>query len=295
MIALKNIIEYFYNLKIDTLHKNRNRYEFEINKNRYYLVLAYRYEKELEQIENLIKDNKNFDQIIRNINSKLMTNINGKNYLLLEKSNKKTSIEDELLNYYKVLLPSQLYFNIDRTDWVYLWSEKIDYIEYQKIHLKGEYPLLEESINYFIGMAENAIMYVRNCFKEDNNLDDIVLSHKRIISKEFNSPINLIVDHRSRDISEYLKYLFFTNDYDYIKINQYLQKLNLNSYMYKLLYGRMLFPTFYFDKYDDIVNKNKSEKEILTILKKVEAYEDFLKNIYLIINQNTAIKKVDWL
>lgn len=292
---MKNIIEYFYNLKIDTLHKNRNRYEFEINKNRYYLVLAYRYEKELEQIENLIKDNKNFDQIIRNINSKLMTNINGKNYLLLEKSNKKTSIEDELLNYYKVLLPSQLYFNIDRTDWVYLWSEKIDYIEYQKIHLKGEYPLLEESINYFIGMAENAIMYVRNCFKEDNNLDDIVLSHKRIISKEFNSPINLIVDHRSRDISEYLKYLFFTNDYDYIKINQYLQKLNLNSYMYKLLYGRMLFPTFYFDKYDDIVNKNKSEKEILTILKKVEAYEDFLKNIYLIINQNTAIKKVDWL
>lgn len=292
---MKNIIEYFYNLKIDTLHKNRNRYEFEINKNRYYLVLAYRYEKELEQIENLIKDNKNFDQIIRNINSKLMTNINGKNYLLLEKSNKKTSIEDELLNYYKVLLPSQLYFNIDRTDWVYLWSEKIDYIEYQKIHLKGEYPLLEESINYFIGMAENAIMYVRNCFKEDNNLDDLVLSHKRIISKEFNSPINLIVDHRSRDISEYLKYLFFTNDYDYIKINQYLQKLNLNSYMYKLLYGRMLFPTFYFDKYDDIVNKNKSEKEILAILKKVEAYEDFLKNIYLIINQNTAIKKVDWL
>ena len=251
--------------------------------------------QELEQIENLIKDNKNFDQIIRNINSKLMTNINGKNYLLLEKSNKKTSIEDELLNYYKVLLPSQLYFNIDRTDWVYLWSEKIDYIEYQKIHLKGEYPLLEESINYFIGMAENAIMYVRNCFKEDNNLDDLVLSHKRIISKEFNSPINLIVDHRSRDISEYLKYLFFTNDYDYIKINQYLQKLNLNSYMYKLLYGRMLFPTFYFDKYDDIVNKNKSEKEILAILKKVEAYEDFLKNIYLIINQNTAIKKVDWL
>ena len=292
---MKNIIEYFYNLKIDTLHKNRNRYEFEINKNRYYLVLAYRYEKELEQIENLIKDNKNFDQIIRNINSKLMTNINGKNYLLLEKSNKKTSIEDELLNYYKVLLPSQLYSNIDRTDWVYLWSEKIDYIEYQKIHLKGEYPLLEESINYFIGMAENAIMYVRNCFKEDNNLDDLVLSHKRIISKEFNSPINLIVDHRSRDISEYLKYLFFTNDYDYIKINQYLQKLNLNSYMYKLLYGRMLFPTFYFDKYDDIVNKNKSEKEILAILKKVEAYEHFLKNIYLIINQNTAIKKVDWL
>lgn len=292
---MKNIIEYFYNLKIDTLHKNRNRYEFEINKNRYYLVLACRYEKELEQIENLIKDNKNFDQIIRNINSKLMTNINGKNYLLLEKSNKKTSIEDELLNYYKVLLPSQLYFNIDRTDWVYLWSEKIDYIEYQKIHLKGEYPLLEESINYFIGMAENAIMYVRNCFKEDSNLDDLVLSHKRIISKEFNSPINLIVDHRSRDISEYLKYLFFTNDYDYIKINQYLQKLNLNSYMYKLLYGRMLFPTFYFDKYDDIVNKNKSEKEILAILKKVEAYEDFLKNIYLIINQNTAIKKVDWL
>ena len=292
---MKNIIEYFYNLKIDTLHKNTNRYEFEIDKNRYYLILSYRYEKELKQIENLIKNNQNFDQIIHNINSKLITNISGKNYLLLKKSNKKTSIEDEILNYYKILLPSQLYFNIDRTDWVYLWSEKIDYIEYQKTHLKGEYPLLEESINYFIGMAENAIMYIRNCFNENNDSDDIVLSHKRITNKEFNSPINLIVDHRSRDISEYLKYLFFNNNYDYIKISQYLQKLNLNNYMYRLLYGRMLFPTFYFDKYDDIVNKNESEKEILIILKRVEAYEDFLKNIYSIINQNTAIKKVDWL
>lgn len=292
---MKNIIEYFYNLKIDTLHKNTNRYEFEIDKNRYYLILSYRYEKELEQIENLIKNNQNFDQIIHNINSKLITNISGKNYLLLKKSNKKTSIEDEILNYYKILLPSQLYFNIDRTDWVYLWSEKIDYIEYQKTHLKGEYPLLEESINYFIGMAENAIMYIRNCFNENNDSDDIVLSHKRITNKEFNSPVNLIVDHRSRDVSEYLKYLFFNNNYDYIKISQYLQKLNLNNYMYRLLYGRMLFPTFYFDKYDDIVNKNESEKEILIILKRVEAYEDFLKNIYSIINQNTAIKKVDWL
>ena len=292
---MKNIIEYFYNLKIDTLHKNTNRYEFEIDKNRYYLILSYRYEKELKQIENLIKNNQNFDQIIHNINSKLITNISGKNYLLLKKSNKKTSIEDEILNYYKILLPTQLYFNIDRTDWVYLWSEKIDYIEYQKTHLKGEYPLLEESINYFIGMAENAIMYIRNCFNENNDSDDIVLSHKRITNKEFNSPINLIVDHRSRDISEYLKYLFFNNNYDYIRISQYLQKLNLNNYMYRLLYGRMLFPTFYFDKYDDIVNKNESEKEILIILKRVEAYEDFLKNIYSIINQNTAIKKVDWL
>lgn len=67
---MKNIIEYFYDLKIDTLHKNIHRYEFEINKNKYCLVLSYRYEKELEQIENLIKNNQNFDQIIRNINFK---------------------------------------------------------------------------------------------------------------------------------------------------------------------------------------------------------------------------------
>lgn len=292
---MKNIIEYFYNLKIDTLHKNASRYEFEIKGNFFYLVLSTRYEIELEEIENLIKNDLNFEHIVSNINSKLITNINGREYLLIKANNRKISIENELLNYYKVLLPVQLYSNIDRTNWVYLWSKKIDYIEYQKKHLKGEYPLLEESINYFIGMAENAIMYVRNYLKRDNTSDDIVLSHKRIINKNFNSPVNLIVDHRSRDIAEYLKYLFFTNNYDYIKISSYLQKLNLNNDMYKLLYGRMLFPTFYFDKYDAIVNKNTPEKEILTIIKKVEAYEDFLKNIYYIISQNVAIKKVDWL
>ncbi len=164
------------------------------------------------------------------------------------------------------------------------------------MHIDVEYKLLRSSINYFIGMAENAISYVNHTFNQIKPSQiNLVISHKRIKKEDFNNPLNLIVDHRSRDIAEYLKYLFFNNCYDYVEIKKLFEKLSLDQFSYQLIYARLLFPTYYFDLYDNIINRNTSEEEILTIIKRVEEYEDYLENIYTIINNFKQIEKVNWL
>ena len=47
--------------------------------------------------------------------------------------------------------------------------------------------------------------------------------------------------------------------------------------------------------YDQIVNKNIEEKEIVPILKRVEEYEDYITNIYMLMSQSATIEKVNWL
>ncbi len=294
-MSIKNIIEYYYNIKNITLHRNHKEYRFTYYNNEYLFLPTTRYENELIEINNLIKEFSNYDQIITNVDNKLITFVNNHYYVLIKKSSSKLSVYDSIRQPLTVFLPPSAYESIDRSNWLFLWSEKIDYIEYQQMHL-NKYPILRDSVNYFIGMAETAISYIYNTY---NNFKmpnfDLVISHKRIKEKGFNNPLNLIVDNKSRDIAEYLKFIFFNNNYDYSKLNDFLRSLDFNQFSYQLIYGRMLFPTYYFDIYDEIINKNTDEKVILKIIKRVEEYENYVINIYSLINQIKAIEKVNWL
>ncbi len=294
-MSIKNFIEYYYNIKITTLHKNHKEYTFDYKNNQYLFLPTLRYEQELLDIHSLIKNYDYYDQIIFNIENKILTPVYNKNYVLFRKTKKPQSIENIIINSVTIMLNQNL-TSVDRSNWVLLWSEKIDYIEYQQLHLDKEYPILRDSINYFIGMSENAISYVYNTYNylKTNNMQ-LVISHKRIKKEKFNNPLNLIVDYKSRDVAEYLKFLFLTNNYDYLKINQFIRSLHLNQISYQLIFGRMLFPTYYFDLYDQIVNNRCAETEILNIIKRVDEYEDYLTNIYMIINNISAIERVNWL
>ena len=59
----------------------------------------------------------------------------------------------------------------------------------------------------------------------------------------------------------------------------------------KLLFARFLFPSYYFDLYEDILEKDLNENKIINILKKTSKYEDFLK--YLL--QTLPINQVEWI
>ena len=296
MVKIKNLIEYYYNIKIENLYKKRRQYRFYYFNNEYLFLPLNRYETEIIEVNDLIKGNSVYDQIIVNIESSIITHVQNYSYILIKKSSKRLDIEDIMKTPAYLLTSKIFYKNIDRSNWLFLWSEKIDYIEYQLMHLDNEYPLLRSSINYFIGMAENAISYVYNTYHSlQPKSDNLVISHRRIRDKDFNNPLNLIVDYRSRDIAEYLKYIFFNNDYDYIKIKDLLSHLNLDQFSCQLIYGRLLFPTYYFDKYNEIISNNLVEEEILSVIKRSEEYEDYIINIYMIINQLFSIERVDWL
>lgn len=296
MVKIKSLIEYYYNIKINNLYKKRRQYRFYYLNNEYFFLPLIRYETEIMEVHHLIKGNSIYDQFVINIENNIITQVKNQPYILIKKTATKMAVEDVIKKPSYIFTSKHLYKNINRSNWVFLWSEKIDYIEYQLMHLDKEYPLLRNSVNYFIGMAENAISYVYNTYYSlQPKSDHLVISHKRITNQEFNNPLNLILDYRSRDIAEYLKYIFFNNDYDYLKIKSLLDYLNLDQFSYQLIYGRLLFPTYYFDKYDEIIGNNLAESEILPILKRTEEYEDYVTNIYMIINQIFSIERIDWL
>ena len=89
------------------------------------------------------------------------------------------------------------------------------------------------------------------------------------------NPLNLIIDYKVRDFSEYIKSAFF-NNINVDKIinilfnNYYFDKLNLS-----LIVSRLLFPSYFYDLFEKIISGYK-ESIIFEITKKSSNYEDFI-------------------
>ena len=186
-----------------------------------------------------------------------------------------------------------------RNNWYLLITRKIDYLEYQRNHLKNRDKTLLTSFDYYIGMAENSVSYFNSAIKsvKPTDIDRLSITHRRIYSLNYNNyydPLSIVIDHESRDISEYLKYIFLKDEYDINTLKRFFDSLNLSQYGYLLLYSRMLYPSFYFDSYENIVNNNKSVKELVKIIKRSSEYEEYLNTIYKLINRKIKIPKVDW-
>ena len=162
-------------------------------------------------------------------------------------------------------------------------------------HIENKYPLLNSSIDYYIGMAENAILYIKTSLGISQNINKKTISHIRFLDDNYNNPQNIVIDYKSRDIAEYLKYAFFKEKYSYDEINLLLNKIYLDEIAIRLIYGRLLFPTFYFDLYDKIINNQADEKEILRVINKNVEYEDYLENIYNLLNSKKKIPKITWI
>ena len=111
------------------------------------------------------------------------------------------------------------------------------------------------------------------------------------------NPLSFIFDLEVRDVAEYLKAMFFKKDMDYCldELRSYLKIRRLNIYEYHMLYARMLYPTYYFDLYEAVMNKNVSEEELVKIVKRSNEFEEFLKKTYLEISKYVRLDKIDWI
>ena len=89
--------------------------------------------------------------------------------------------------------------------------------------------------------------------------------------------------------------MFFKNEDALLELITYLKITKLSNYSYHMLYARLLYPSYYFDIYENIMNNNELEENLLPIIKKVEEYELFLKNSYLEISKYTEIDKIEWI
>lgn len=280
-----------------------NGYYFNINNNSYIFTIYNRPLNECSSIYNLYNEllkRKIFtNDIILNKNNQIITMVNNVPYVLLKDNtiNKRINMNDILylqnnsINIYN----DKLLF---RSNWITLWEIKIDYYESRLKEMDNKYPLLSNTLDYYIGLGENAISYLVN-----NNIkvNDLVLSHKRIkmddSSFEFYNPFNYILDSRVRDFSEYIKSLFFKDMITFENFEGYLNILNFNKDEYILLISRLLYPSYYFDLFDDIVNNNEDENIIKNVINKNNDYILFLKNTfyYIIYKKRINIPIIEWI
>ncbi len=296
---MKNVLMYFYGFEPNDIHQTGKTYRFIMEGKTYLFFPVYRNLKEIEELDMLSKlftSSISFHKIILNKQGKKITLVQKENYILLElRDDFQDSIGFmDILSFNNINIQTDSYKSLFRNDWYSLWTQKVDYFEYQVNQFGKKHPIIRESFGYFSGLAENAIQYTKNIFHNDN----LCLSHHRIQENmkklDFYNPLNIIIDYKVRDVAEYFKDRFF---YGYLPFEEveYVLEYQFNKEDYISFFARMLFPSFYFDVYEDILSHQKEEKELLTIIHKTEQYEELLRQIYAYISTKNRFLKPEWL
>lgn len=302
---MKNVIKYYFNLDIDNIRLINDDYFFLYDGVEYILsrVDVDNYDMNNVFKLNLLLLNYNnlFHQIILNKDNMITTIVGHDHYVLLKiniNRNKQIGMTDILDFMIPIKVDNNLLSKVNQFDWVNLWKSKIDYFEYYTNSSDDKNIYLNELINYYIGLGENAISYVEDTLSKFN-VSDLVVSHRRIDSNytllDLYNPLNITIDHITRDVSEYFKSLFIDKKYNLNDLERYFNMFNFNEAEYRLLFGRMLFPSFFFDSYELYVKDKLEEKKLLDIVNRIEEYEKFLKKIYLLISKMYYIPEIKWL
>ncbi len=301
---MKNNIMYYYNLRIDNITQNNNNYYFTINNDNYCFTIYTRDIKESDAIYKLNKymlsSNILVHEIIPNKDNYVVTIINNIPYILYKiyiNKNKKLTINEltYLSNY-----TYQVDKILTRNNWNILWSNKIDYFEYQINQMGKKYPILVDTFAYFTGLAENAISYVKYTTLETQieTSDNPVISHRKInnTTQSLYNPLNIILDHKSRDIAEYIKLSFLNKNTNiYQELDSYFSNNYYSEYGLRLLYARIIYPSFYFDMYEQIIQGLRKESDLLNIVTLLDDYELYLKEMYYYLKKYHNIPEIDWI
>ena len=290
---MKNLINYYYNLDLKAFKKSEGKFIFQSD-NKFYEFIPFYGDVNIfyKNYITVVNSNKYCHQIIFNKEKKILTFYENKPYLLLKKNlsiNNKVDLKEIIT--YDIPIHSEA-----KLEWKKLWKEKIDYYEYQMSQLAHKYKKLKNSFDYYIGLSETAINLLNYAKEKDIRF---FMCHRRIKQNEklddFFNPINFVVDSKTRDIGEYIKINYFTKNVDYDDVCHYIDILNFNDTECILLLARLMYPSYYFDTYDQIIQGFIGEEKIEAYTKKNASYEAFLKKIYIYIRLNFRIPEIEWL
>lgn len=290
---------YYYGLEPTDIRQTGKQYRFIAGEQTYILMPYTRGKKEIEDLYTLcgelIARGLSFHQITQNNGGELLTNINNMMYILLKVTvnGKEKVCLGELLLFSNTTTDVSRYKSLFRDNWHDLWSEKVDYFEYQLSQFGKKFPVIRESFGYFSGLAENAIAY-SNLLSEENLSVAHRRIHKNMSKAELYNPLNIIIDRKVRDVSEYFKDKFFHGYLPFEEVEYYMTYV-IGEKQYETFYARMLFPSFYFDIYEDVLEKKVPEKDLLRVVHKTDEYEVLLYKIYTFMSQKIYITKPEWI
>lgn len=281
---MNNAILFFYNINIQEIKRINNNYYFTYQQNNY---VIYKYNRDISEINEIYELNIELlskgligYEIIPNKTNELIFLYENNYYVLMKIpniKNKKITYEDILS--FNFVQNQNKYKTIDKSNWNQNWSKKIDYIIYQFSQIKNKHKEIDSSIDYFIGIWENAISYYNDTISNKNKK---YVAHIRIENDmdllEYLNPINFVIDYKERDIGEYLKTYVINNNYTENMIDTILKYTNQEGIV--LLISRLLFPSYYFDLYENIIEGKTKEEEINVIVKKHYNVLNLIKYIF---------------
>lgn len=305
---MKQVIAYYYNIQIEDFEQDKNICCFNFNKCKFYFVPYNRDEKSLREIievsrEMKVKNIKCHDIIINKFNN-VLTKFNEENYMLLkvcDDLDRDFNIFDMFFISKKLrLLPNKQ--KEYKNNWSEYWKRNVDYFESQ-IRNYGKLKMgILNTFSYYIGLAENAIEYAGIIEKElrfNANDDSISLGHRRIFSPNYQlnylNPISFIFDLDVRDYAEYFKARFFNDGNIYQEFVSFFKTVRFGIYSYSMFYARLVYPSYYFDLYEQVILNDKNEELLIDIVNKQKEYEKFLGFAYQEISKYAPIKKIPWM
>lgn len=305
---MKETIKYYYNIDVDNLEESNGKYHFKWHNRDFFFVFYNRNLEELDDIllcvQNMREKGIQVNDLFLNRNNSYLTKVNDYNYILMAVTNYEETYDIfDIASIANKLKLNQQNSKLYRNNWGNLWMQKIDYFEYQIRELGLNKVVTKDSFSYYIGLAENAISYVNNVnLKYPRENATIVLAHRRVFypnyKLNFMNPLSFIFDLEVRDIAEYLKAMFFgTDDTQEVleDLKAYLKIKSMTYYEASMLYARLLYPSYYFDIYEEVMNNDRNEEDLVSVVSKCNSYELFLKEAYLEISKYAPIEKIDWL
>ena len=229
---MKDAISYYYNLNIDVLSECDGFSYFIYKGFKYYYLLFDRSEEELVYLVNITnkmyEKNKDIYTFIVANNGKFYSEFSNKKYVLLRINS--ISFLD------CITISDILLFNSSFADskvlispWTDNWKHKVDEFEELMNDIGDDYPLIQESCDYYIGLAENAISYFNDCY-EMNSHPTLVVSHHSLKVDEFYNPLNFMMDYETRDLSMYVydKFYMYCDIYDELE-GLFKKRYRINS------------------------------------------------------------------
>lgn len=296
---MKNLLLFNYNIEVSDLKEEKDgNYSFYNDYDKYYFINFQGVKKDIELIYKMLMSMINkFHYIILNKFNNIFTEYEKRDYILI-KVNGPENIEVDMLDILRdnITIKEGEYSPLLRTNWGNLWENKVDYLEYQVSELGKNHKIVTKSFSYYVGLAENAIEYFNMLKIESVPLS---ISRKRIkfpnTIGDYYNPLNIIIDYRVRDIASYIKSLFFECQDTNNEINILLEKNLLSPLEYNLLFVRLLYPDYYFDDFQRVVEKSESDDILLKYIVLVDDYEQFLRNLYTKLSKKCSLLKIDWL
>lgn len=292
---MNNALLFFYNINVSGLRKINNNYYFKYLNNNYGVYFYNRDPNDSLLLfrlnDELLRRGLLGYQILLTKNGNVLFDYEGKQYILMIFP----EIENRLITYDDIIsfnFEVNNYQKLDKSNWGYLWPNKLDFIEYQFNSMRNKFPIIEQYIDYYLGIWENAISYYNNV---NRNIPKYV-SHKRVYEGmdlyEFLNPLNFVIDYKERDIGEYIKSYVLTKNFSFRFFDKYFMHISRDSLI--VLISRLLFPSYFFDIYERVVIDHEGETEILKVTKNSKNVLEVIK--YLFTNyENYNIPYINWI